>query len=68
MHLLKDKVAVVTGGTRAIGLATVRVFLEQGAKLALLGSRQASVDKALAQLRDQNPDWPLLGFSPSLTD
>ena len=68
MHLLKDKVAVVTGGTRGIGLATVRVFLEQGAKVALLGSRQESVDKALAQLREQNPDWPLLGFWPALTD
>ena len=68
MHLLKDKVAVVTGGTRGIGLATVRVFLAQGAKVALLGSRQESVDKALAQLREQNPDWPLLGFWPALTD
>ena len=68
MHLLKDKVAVVTGGTRGIGLATVRVFLEQGAKVALLGSRQESVDKTLAQLREQNPDWPLLGFWPALTD
>ena len=65
---MKDKVAVVTGGTRGIGLATVRVFLEQGAKVALLGSRQESVDKALAQLREQNPDWPLLGFWPALTD
>ena len=68
MHLLQNKVAVVTGGTRGIGLATVRVFLEQGAKVALLGSRQESVDKALAQLREQNPDWPLLGFWPALTD
>ena len=68
MHLQQNKVAVVTGGTRGIGLATVRVFLEQGAKVALLGSRQESVDKTLAQLREQNPDWPLLGFWPALTD
>ena len=68
MHLLQTKGAVVPGGTRGIGLATVRVFLEQGAKVALLGSRQESVDKTLAQLREQNPDWPLLGFWPALTD
>ena len=68
MHLLQNKVAVVTGGTRGISLATVRVFLEQGTKVALLGSRQESVDKTLAQLREQNPDWPLLGFWPALTD
>lgn len=31
MKLLKDKVAVVTGGTRGIGAAIVRTYLQQGA-------------------------------------
>ena len=34
--MLKNKVAVVTGGTRGIGYATVRKFLENGAKVVLL--------------------------------
>lgn len=38
MDLLKDKIAIVTGGTRGIGFATVKVFLENGAKVALFGS------------------------------
>ena len=32
MKLLKDKVAIVTGGTRGIGAAIVRTYLQQGAK------------------------------------
>ena len=50
MELLKDKVAVVTGGTRGIGYATVKKFLENGAKVVLFGSRKETVDKALASL------------------
>ena len=48
--LLEGKTAVVTGGTRGIGLAIVRTFLENGARVALLGSRKETVDKALAEL------------------
>ena len=48
-----DKVVIVSGGTRGIGFETVREFLDNGAKVVLLGSRQASVDKALAQLSEE---------------
>ena len=46
--LLEGKKAVVTGGTRGIGFAVVETFLKNGASVALFGSRQETVDKALA--------------------
>lgn len=64
--LLKDKVAIVTGGTRGIGFAVVKLFLDNGAKVALLGSRQETVDKAMAQLAQENGDYPVMGFCPDL--
>ncbi|HJJ72918.1 MAG TPA: SDR family NAD(P)-dependent oxidoreductase, partial [Methanocorpusculum sp.] len=64
MELLAGKVAVVTGGTRGIGLATVKKFLENGAKVILFGSRQESVDKALDSLKAENPAWEVDGDWP----
>ena len=48
--LLENKTAVVTGGTRGIGLAIVKAYLENGANVAVGGSCRDTVDKALAQL------------------
>ncbi|HJF64795.1 MAG TPA: SDR family oxidoreductase [Slackia equolifaciens] len=66
--LLEGKVAVVTGGTRGIGFAIVKKFLENGAKVALCGSRQESADAAVAKLKEENPDWEVMGIAPKLTD
>ena len=66
--MLKGKVAVVTGGTRGIGFSVVELFLKNGASVALLGSRQETVDKALAKLREVNADYPVIGMAPDLTD
>lgn len=66
MELLKGKTAMVTGGTRGIGFATVKTFLENGASVALCGSRQETVDKALEQLKAENPDYRVIGLCPNL--
>ncbi len=66
--LLEGKKAIVTGGTRGIGLAVVETFLKNGASVALFGSRQETVDNALAKLHAENPDWNVIGLAPNLSD
>ena len=66
--MLKDKVAIVTGGTRGIGFAIVKEFLKNGAKVVLCGSRPDSAQKAVNKLRIENTSWHVEGISPSLTD
>ena len=66
--MLKGKVAVITGGTRGIGYATVKKFLENGAKVVLFGSRLETVEKALSSLKAENPDWEVSGDYPNLSD
>ena len=68
MMLLKDRVAVVTGGTRGIGYAIVKKYLENGAKVVLFGSKEESVNKAVELLKEENPDWVVEGMWPNLTD
>jgi NAD(P)-dependent dehydrogenase (short-subunit alcohol dehydrogenase family) len=47
---LKDKVAVVTGGTSGIGLATARLLLAEGARVAICGRDSDRLAKAKTQL------------------
>ena len=63
---IKNKVVIVTGGTRGIGFSTVKSFLENGAKVALCGSREETVNKALEKLKEINSDFEVLGFSTDL--
>lgn len=64
--MLKGKTAVVTGGSRGIGYAVVKKFLENGAKVALLGSRKETVDKALDKLKEEGVTGKVMGFFPDL--
>ncbi|MCM1261498.1 MAG: 3-oxoacyl-ACP reductase FabG [Butyrivibrio sp.] len=64
--MLKAKTAVVTGGTRGIGFAIVKKYLENGANVAIAGSRQETVEKALSQLEEYKER--IMGICPSLCD
>jgi len=66
--MLKNKVAIITGGTRGIGFSTVRTFLKNGAKVALLGSKEETVNKAVNELKNENDSYEVIGFYPNLTN
>ena len=64
--MLKNKTAVVTGGTRGIGFAIVKTYLDNGANVVVAGSRQETVDKALEKLSQYGDR--VMGICPDLCD
>ena len=66
MKGLQGKITIVTGGTRGIGLAIVKKYLENGANVVVMGSRKETVDKALAGLTEY--EGRVMGLWPDLCD
>lgn len=64
--MLKDKVAIITGGTRGIGFEIAKLFLKNHAKVIIFGSREESVNKALEKLKEEG--FNAKGFAPLLSD
>lgn len=50
MKRLEGKIAVVTGGNSGIGLATAKRFLEEGARVAISGRNQKTLEEAVKSL------------------
>ncbi|HUA65060.1 MAG TPA: glucose 1-dehydrogenase [Alphaproteobacteria bacterium] len=47
---LTGKIAVITGGSSGIGLATAKLFVQEGAYVFITGRRQAELDKAKTEI------------------
>ena len=60
---LRGKIVLVTGGSKGIGLACARTFLQEGAQVAICSRSQDNLDRALAALPEG-----ALGFAADLTD
>lgn len=62
--MLDEKVTIITGGTRGIGLETARTFAKNNATVIIFGSREETVNKALKELKTISPKvdgyWPNL--------
>ncbi len=66
---MSEKVGVMTGGTRGIGFSTVQAFLNDGYRVILDGSREATVSKALSELEGQKVEgrWTSLDDAQAIS-
>lgn len=62
------KVVVITGGSRGIGFAAVKGFLAAGAKVCFLSHYVETGAKAMATLKEINPDYEVMTKAIDLCD
>lgn len=60
---LKDKIVFISGSTAGIGFAIANRFLSEGAQVIINGRTKESVDNALTQLRNVQPESKVSGVA-----
>ena len=68
MGKLEGKVAVITGGSSGIGLATAQQFISDGAYVFIAGRRQSELDAAVKQFGKNNNVTGVQGDVSNLAD
>jgi len=64
---LNNKVAMVTGSSRGLGLAIAKAYAREGAAVVLNARHADALEQALAAVRRQTPDAPLLAVPADAT-
>ena len=65
---LADKIALVSGSTKGIGLAIATGLAREGANVIINGRSEESIDAALAKIRETLPNAKLGGFAGDLAN
>lgn len=55
-HLLKDQVAIVTGGNAGIGKAISQKFASQGAQVIIFGTNSETGNEVVREINEKHPD------------
>lgn len=64
---LKDKITIITGGSRGIGFATAEKFLQEGATVIITASSIENARNAAGLLKQKYPESTIEGISPDLS-
>lgn len=65
---LTNKIAVITGGARGIGLAIVQRYLAEGASVVVADIDQAAVEAAVSTLQQHSPAENIMGVALNVCD
>jgi len=68
MKKLEGKVAVITGGSSGIGLATAQRFVDEGAYVFITGRRQSELDAAVKQIGKNNNNNNITGVQGDVSN